>query len=294
MPDQLEGPPNPEPADQEPTTMLDVHPPHHAASTWRDFFIHIATIVIGLCIAVGIEQTVEHFHHRHQISETRELLRNEREDNRQALTRATKSFRVVSVELQNNLQVLSYLQQHPGTPDEKLPGALLWLWGGPVYESAAWEAAQSSGVTSLMPREEVSESAKLYAQLRRIDDSSRETWLAITDAERYNLIDSRLSRLTPAQINEITTLTQIAMTKHFINGFDLENLSLNFKDFPPSITITELFQLRHNPTQAELMQNPAYLQTFSRLKAVGFSDTSSQPTPQQNPSPREGTSPEGK
>ena len=24
--------------------MLDVHPAHHAASTWRDFFIHIATI----------------------------------------------------------------------------------------------------------------------------------------------------------------------------------------------------------------------------------------------------------
>ena len=32
--------------------MLDVHPPHHAANTWRDFFIHIATIVIGLLIAI--------------------------------------------------------------------------------------------------------------------------------------------------------------------------------------------------------------------------------------------------
>ena len=30
--------------------MLDVHPAHHAASTWRDFFVHIATIVIGLQI----------------------------------------------------------------------------------------------------------------------------------------------------------------------------------------------------------------------------------------------------
>jgi hypothetical protein len=28
--------------------MLDIHPPHHAASTWRDFFVHIAAIVIGL------------------------------------------------------------------------------------------------------------------------------------------------------------------------------------------------------------------------------------------------------
>ena len=43
---------------------LDVHPAHHAATTWRDFFIHIATIVLGLLIAVGLEQRVEHFHHR--------------------------------------------------------------------------------------------------------------------------------------------------------------------------------------------------------------------------------------
>ncbi len=39
--------------------MLDVHPPHHAANSWRDFFIHIATIVVGLLIAVGLEQAVD-------------------------------------------------------------------------------------------------------------------------------------------------------------------------------------------------------------------------------------------
>ena len=262
--------------------MLDVHPAHHAATTWRDFFVHIATIVLGLIIAVGLEQTVEFFHHRHQIAETRELLRNEREVNKQTFARETKSFRIVTVELQNNLQVLAYLQYHPGTPDEKLPGALLWLHGGPLYESAAWDAAQSSGVTSLMPREEAAENASLYAQFRKISESNRETWLAINDAERYSLIDSRLSNLTPAQIAEITTLTQIALTKHFINGLDLQNLADKFKDFP-SVTLAELFQLHHNPTQAELLQNPAYLQTLSRLEAVGFKDPLAQPTPQQTP-----------
>jgi hypothetical protein len=28
--------------------MLDVHPAHHAATTWRDFLIRIATIVLGV------------------------------------------------------------------------------------------------------------------------------------------------------------------------------------------------------------------------------------------------------
>jgi hypothetical protein len=45
--------------------MFEVHAPHEALHTWKGFFIHIATIVIGLFIAVGLEQTVEFFHHRH-------------------------------------------------------------------------------------------------------------------------------------------------------------------------------------------------------------------------------------
>ena len=46
--------------------MLDVHPPHEAAHTWRDFLIHIATICIGLLIAVGLEQSVEALHRAHE------------------------------------------------------------------------------------------------------------------------------------------------------------------------------------------------------------------------------------
>ena len=67
--------------------MLDVHPPHHAASTWRDFFIHIATIVIGLLIAVGLEQTVEAVHHSHQRHQLDEDLRIEAENNQHVIER---------------------------------------------------------------------------------------------------------------------------------------------------------------------------------------------------------------
>ena len=69
-PAHAEQPPIPTPLPEswenpkEQAPMLDVHPAHHAASTWRDFFVHIATIVIGLLIAVGLEQTVEYFHHQ--------------------------------------------------------------------------------------------------------------------------------------------------------------------------------------------------------------------------------------
>ena len=52
-------------------------PPERTPHTWRDFFIHIATIVVGLVIAVGLEQSVEALHHRHERSELRETLHRE-------------------------------------------------------------------------------------------------------------------------------------------------------------------------------------------------------------------------
>ena len=48
--------------------MLNVHPAQHAASSWKEFFIHIATIVVGLLIAVSLEQTAELIHHRHELA----------------------------------------------------------------------------------------------------------------------------------------------------------------------------------------------------------------------------------
>ena len=73
--------------------MLDVHPPDKSTHTWKDFFIHIATIVIGLLIAIGLEQTVEYFHHRHEVAETREALRRGKEENRRRFAVNTTSFR---------------------------------------------------------------------------------------------------------------------------------------------------------------------------------------------------------
>jgi len=49
--------------------MLDVHPLDHAVHSWRDFFVHIATIVTGLLIAVGLEQAVESIHHHNRPEE---------------------------------------------------------------------------------------------------------------------------------------------------------------------------------------------------------------------------------
>ena len=68
--------------------MLEVHAPHEAPHTWKSFLIHIATIVMGLFIAVGLEQSVEALHRRHDVTDLREDLRAE---SRQVLADARNS-----------------------------------------------------------------------------------------------------------------------------------------------------------------------------------------------------------
>jgi hypothetical protein len=255
---------------KEQETMLEVHPAHHAASSWKEFFIHIATIVLGLLIAVGLEQTVEYFRHRREVAEVREELRGERQANKDSFTSETTHWRWETAELENNLMVLAYLQKHPGTPDEKLPGSLVWFHASSPNTQAAWDAAKSSSVTSLMHREEVEEYEDTYNQLKKIDDARLLAYDAMNDASRYELTDSRLSNLSPAQIAEITTLTQIALTKHWLEGVALENTARKFKDFPPSITSGELSQVRNRKNVAEGMKDPAFAQTISRMKAAGY------------------------
>src|SRR6185437_483876 len=51
---------------EEENEMIDVHAPHGGLHTWKDFWIHLGTIALGLLIALGLEQGVEYLHHLHQ------------------------------------------------------------------------------------------------------------------------------------------------------------------------------------------------------------------------------------
>jgi hypothetical protein len=85
--------------------MLDVHPPHESIQTWKAFFVHIATIVIGLLIAVALEQTVEFFHHRHLVAETREALHEEMQKNIAMFHENVERHIMTMAYLHNNLRI---------------------------------------------------------------------------------------------------------------------------------------------------------------------------------------------
>jgi hypothetical protein len=137
--------------------MIDIHVPHKTEHTWTDFLIHIATITVGLFIAIGLEQTVEHFHHLYQ----RHLLEdNLRDELRTDVRRNAKDFRILAdiraytVELKS--AVTARRTGHPSPPPAP-PAA-----GDPRRNElpsapsiAIWEAAKLDATITLLPSKEI-------------------------------------------------------------------------------------------------------------------------------------------
>jgi hypothetical protein len=126
--------------------MLDIHPPHAPTHTWRDFLIHIATIVIGLLIAIGLEQTVESLHHRHQRHELEVALQRDGGDN--------KGYIEHDIAICDH--TISWALQEAAAIEQARTGGPLTLHrlqDAQLYSPNAgvWQAAKLNGVAALLP-----------------------------------------------------------------------------------------------------------------------------------------------
>ena len=126
--------------------MLDAHAPHQTVHTWRDFLVHIAAIVIGLIIAVSLEQTVEFFHHRHQREQLEAALQRDGRANRGYIQDdIAKAQGVLDWAL---AQAAALERAGPSGPVmlRRMSGGFI---GSP--DAGVWPSAKASGVTNLLP-----------------------------------------------------------------------------------------------------------------------------------------------
>jgi hypothetical protein len=212
MPEETQISPPPEPPEplsthEEPTPMLDVHPAHHAASTWRDFFIHIATIVIGLLIAIALEQTVEHFHQLHQLQELR---RGELTDARIYLEDVDQLTLANSQQIEDLSQRIQQVRLAIAQHEKLVP---------PFYRPAIFtntirlgnlSAARESGLIHLLPEDEINSAGDAevgVAKAEALKERAQEATLKRVAFEQrfqsnYPAGEYDFSRATPAQLDE--------------------------------------------------------------------------------------------
>jgi hypothetical protein len=201
--------------------MLDVHPPHNPTHTWRDFFIHIATIVIGLLIAISLEQSVELFHHRHQVAEARRAIAEERQENIARFHKNIKAHLEAEAQLHNDLRIFLYLKAHPRAPLSALPGVLIWPIGVAEPLTAAWSTAAQTGVLELFPRSEVAADTLEYDALHSSLTAYQEAIPLQHQCVAYLTRTGDPSTLSPTEIDQEIHDLQARLSVESFYGYTL-------------------------------------------------------------------------
>lgn len=141
---------------------MEIHKPH-AAKTWKEFCIELGTIVIGILIALGLEQMVEGFHDRSRVAQARENIRSEIADNLGLIASRDRTNGCISRRL-DEVDVLIR-----ASAAGALPQGPIWI-GTPFLAAMAdsqYTSATQSGAVSLMPNQEQSGYARIYAQFEQ-------------------------------------------------------------------------------------------------------------------------------
>jgi hypothetical protein len=113
---------------------------------WREVLLEIGVIVVGIVIAVGLEQTVEFFHHRHQRQQLEAALQTDGKLNR----------RYIEDDIATAQGVLDWALGQAAACERAGPAGPLTLRRMPPafigsLDAGAWPSAKASGVTNLLP-----------------------------------------------------------------------------------------------------------------------------------------------
>ena len=161
---------------------MEVHPPEHPIHTWRDFLVHMGTIVLGLLIAIGLEQSVEWLHHRHQRHHLEEDMRAECERNLE-VTRGDLETADAAIAYLSSTQHALLAASHQGAlytvQAISLPETRGTILLSPSRGTLS--VARAAGLVALLPSEE----AKVYSRV----DFTAEEQLAAEDAMNSDAIE---------------------------------------------------------------------------------------------------------
>ena len=179
---------------------MDVHPPHEPIHSWRDFFIHIATITIGLLIALGLEAGVEAVHRRHERAETRRNLLNEITESRKQLPHNLRALEGEKQELQADIVLLRQLQAHQSL-GPKASLRFNWYWSS--MPNAAYQTARETGALALFPAEQVEGYDSVYDQQSLVDNAGLALSRSMTESLIPLRIQPDLAALSPSLLDEM-------------------------------------------------------------------------------------------
>jgi hypothetical protein len=234
--------------------MLDVHPAPHAALSLREFLVHIATIVLGLVIAVGLEHAVELIHRNHQLHAIEAALHEESLKNRNLVQYDLTSVDEVRRNIRRNMAALD--AAHPDKPLSLIPPAHDTFL---PFIDTAWVSARDRGLVSILP----DNLAENYWKVNVLTDATTVAIMSIADARmKVNslvYLHADPSHLTTDEREALLRAyseedQQLGNLNYILHGFDFMNEAAIAGRVP---TIAELAAESRQAQQTEA-QPPAH------------------------------------
>ncbi|HEU4619464.1 MAG TPA: hypothetical protein VFV10_15610 [Gammaproteobacteria bacterium] len=167
---------------------MDIHKPK-AAHSWREFFTEIGTIVIGILIALGLEQSIEAFHERRLAHEAKDAIEAEMSSDLDLITSRLSRQPCIDRRLDEIAGVLSDWKDGKALPANLTVGD---PGDAPLIEQR-WQANLNSGRFSEQSAADQTEQADFYTRIAILND--------VLQREHYAWSQLRALELGPAMLS---------------------------------------------------------------------------------------------
>ena len=126
---------------------------------WRDFFLHLTTITIGLLIALSLEGLVEWQHRRHLVRDAEASLHAEIKGNAGNIDSVLADLHKRQATLKHDVYVLNYIAVNGKYPEDKHMSVDFRIV---TFADVSWKTAESTGALSYIPYDLAQQYAGIY------------------------------------------------------------------------------------------------------------------------------------
>ena len=252
--------------ESEETPVIDVHAAHGGIHMWKDFWIHLGTITLGLLIAISLEQGVEALHRVHERHQLEADLREEGEQN---AALAENDWRVIDDrmaasaarlrEVESTLAGRSKIDPPFPAPSFKAP-PLTANDSFVMPLSTVWTTAKEGALIDLLPREVARSYTRLYLQVDLLQQMSLAADGGGNEVKAYECRFSDgalpckpdLSQMTDEQLGEYSGL----LTRYFTLLQVAKGRALNFESINAQVLDGRNLERRNGALQKLKDEHP--------------------------------------
>lgn len=154
---------------------MEIDLPRAPIESVKDFFLHIFTITVGILIALGLEQSLEAYHHYQLANEARANIVSEIRDNKREVDNGVRGATKLNQQYRHALEMMDLFIKHKPLANE----SMTLVYPITQLSSTSWSTAQSTGALSFMNYQEVKDFSGAYAlqeELRNQEQQQFQTY----------------------------------------------------------------------------------------------------------------------